>query len=112
MSIITSEFIELFKGFPSFSQAKIKDPLVVAKLFDNAGTATWYLTEYDSEHKIAHGYVTGLQFDEWGNVYIPELEAIIHPILKIPRIERDLNFTQKPISQCVPALKSKGGEDE
>ncbi len=31
---------------------KEKDPLVIAKLFDPCGSATWHLTEYDPEQKI------------------------------------------------------------
>ena len=105
MSIINDEFTELFKDYPMRSQEKAEDPLVVAKLFDVAGSATWYLTEYDPVEKQAFGYVTGLMEDEWGYVYIPELEDLEHPTFKIPRIERDLYFTQQPISEYVPKLK-------
>ncbi len=34
------------------SQAEKADPLVVAKLFDIAGSATWYITEYSPDEKI------------------------------------------------------------
>ena len=105
MSIIHKSFIKLFTDYPLYSQEHSKDPLIVAKLFDVAGSATWYLTEYDPETKTAFGYVTGLAHDEWGYIYIPEMEEIKH--LGIPRIERDINFTQKPISECVPALKKE-----
>jgi len=61
----TEEFEELFKDYPLYSQEHIKDPLVIAKLFDPCGSATWFLTEYDPIEKIAFGYVVGLLVDEW-----------------------------------------------
>ena len=76
MKLITEEFEELFKDYPLYSQEKKSDPKVIAKLFDPAGSATWYLTEYDPVEKIAFGYVTGLQVDEWGYTSITELESI------------------------------------
>jgi hypothetical protein len=45
MKLITEEFEALFKDYPLYSQEHEKDPLVVAKLFDPTGYATWYLTE-------------------------------------------------------------------
>jgi len=72
--IATAEFIELFKDYPLKSQDDKKDPLVIAKVFDTFGSATWFLTE---------------------------LEDIKHEQLGIPRIERDLYFTQQPLCQLV-----------
>ncbi len=60
MKIATKEFEALFKDYPLYSQEHEEDPLVVAKLFDPCGSATWLLTEYDSVEKIAFGYVMGL----------------------------------------------------
>ena len=73
-SIITSEFIELFKDYPPYSQDGLIDPLVIVKLFDIAGTGTWYLSEYNPQDQIAFGFVTGLGFDEWG--YIVRHEVV------------------------------------
>ena len=101
MTIITDEFIELFKNYPIRSQEKETDP----KVNDIAGSATWFLTEFDSKEKIAFGYVVGLDFDEWGQVFIPELESI--HCNGIPRIERDLYFEPKPISECLDRLKGE-----
>jgi len=100
MSIINSKFLKTFQDYPFYSQENVKDPVVVAKLFDIAGSATWYLTEFNPEEKNAFGYTTGLTSDEWGYVHIPELESIKH--MGIPRIERDLYFQQKPISEYAP----------
>ena len=66
MKLITEEFEALFKDYPLYSQEHEKDPLVIAKLFDPTGSATWYLTEYDPVEKIAFSYVTGLVQDEFG----------------------------------------------
>ncbi len=59
MKLISEEFEELFKDYPLYSQEHEKDPLVIAKLFDPCGSATWYLTEYDPAEKIAFGWVQG-----------------------------------------------------
>ncbi len=79
MKIITEEFENLFKDYPLYSQEHEKDPLVVAKLFDPCGSASWFLLEYDPVEKIAFGYVTGLQADEYGYVSLTELESIERP---------------------------------
>lgn len=105
MSIINDEFLNLFGDFPMYSQEEAGDPLVIAKLFDIAGSGTWYLTEFDPETQNAFGYVTGLGTDEWGYIHIPELEEIKH--FGIPRIERDLHFSQKPISAYIPSMQKE-----
>lgn len=107
--IATPECIELFKDYPPYSQEKVKDPLVIAKLFDNSGSATWFLTEYNTEHKVAFGYVVGMMQDELGYVSIEELEDIKHPSFGIPRIEQDLYFTQKPLSQTLNEYRKQIG---
>ena len=99
MKLITEEFEELFKDYPLYSQEKEDDPLVVAKLFDPCGSASWWITEYDPEQKLGFGYVTGLVADEWGYVSLTELESIERPFGLT--IERDLYFRQKRISECL-----------
>lgn len=78
-----------------------EETLVVIKLFNPVGSATWYLTEYSPEEKVAFGYVTGMTADEWGYVSITELESL--KLRLGQKIERDLHFS--PIS--VAALKEK-----
>jgi hypothetical protein len=63
MELITEGFEALFKDYPLYSQEKVKNPLVVAKLFDPCGSATWYFTEYDPVEKRAFVFVTGLKHD-------------------------------------------------
>lgn len=99
--LITEEFTNLFKNHQIYSQEKNDDPLIIVKLFDTFGSASWFLTEYNPEEKIAFGYVTGLAHDEWGYVSLTELESIKHQTLGIPRIERDLYFTPTNFSGVI-----------
>jgi len=106
MTIATKEFEALFKEYPLYSQENNKDPLVVAKLFDPYGAATWYLTEYDPEEKIAFVYVVDLVpgIHELGNISIEEIESIEFAP-GVPRIEQDLHFEQKTLSEIKASLK-------
>jgi DUF2958 family protein len=72
MKLITEEFEELFKDYPLYSQEEVEDPLIICKLLDPAGSATWYLTEYDPVEKIAFCYVVGLLEDEVFSLKFPE----------------------------------------
>ena len=73
MKIVTEEFEELFKDYLLYSQEQVKDPLVIAKLFDPCSAATWFLLEYDPVEKIAFCWVQGLQEDELGYVSLTEM---------------------------------------
>jgi Protein of unknown function (DUF2958) len=95
---IQEEVAKRLKGLPLYSQEEVSDPIVHCKLFDTAGSATWYLTEYDGETR-AFGYVTGLDTPEWGYVSLPELSAL--KLRGIPRIECDLYFTPCAISEIL-----------
>ena len=100
MKLITPELEELFKDYPLYSQEDADDPLIVAKLFDPAGSATWWITEYDPVDKIVFCFVTGLIQDEWGYTSLIELESIERPFGLT--IERDLYFVQKKFSEVIP----------
>jgi hypothetical protein len=87
---------------------------VICKLFDAFGSATWWLTEYDAEDKIGFGYVTGLQYDEWGSVSIDEL-AELHAGLSgmsgsAPRIEVDQYFQPRTKDEAVSAYYQRTNE--
>ena len=97
MKLITEEFEALLKDYPLYSQEHEEDPIVVAKLFDPCGSATWYLTEYDPVEKIAFGYVQGLAEDELGYISLTKMESIKEP-LGIG-IEQDMYFKQKRLSE-------------
>jgi hypothetical protein len=97
MKIVTEEFEELFKDYPLYSQEHESDPLVIAKLFDPCGSASWFLLEYDPKEKIAFGFVVGLQEDELGYISLTEMESVKGP-LGIG-IEQDMYFQQKRLSE-------------
>ena len=96
--LATQEFKALFDSYPLYSQEGKEDPLVIAKLFDAYGSATWYITEYDPVENNAFGYVTGLSHDEWGYVSLTELESLMLTP-QVPRVERDKCFEAKPFSE-------------
>ena len=96
--LVTPEFKKLFEKYPFYSQEGNKDPLVVVKLFDAFGSATWFLTEYSPVENSAFGYVTGLYEDEWGYVSLTELESIMLAA-QVPRIERDKYFESVKFSE-------------
>jgi len=97
MKIVTEEFEALFSEYPLYSQEHESDPLVITKLFDPCGSASWFLLEYDPVEKIAFGYVTGMVADEYGYISLIEIESIQGP-LGIG-IEQDLYFQQKRLSE-------------
>ncbi len=63
MKIVTEEFEALFVDYLLYSQEHESDPLVIVKLFDPCGSASWFLLEYDPTEKIAFCYVTGMTAD-------------------------------------------------
>ncbi len=73
------------------------DPLIIVKLFDPCGSATWFLLKYDPVEKIAFGYVQGLIENELGYISLKEVESIKGP-LGIG-IEQDMYFKQKRLSE-------------
>lgn len=84
-------------------QEEVKDPIVVAKFFNPTGAATWWATEYDPERRVFFGYVTlfglGAPEDEWGTFSLDELESVRGRFGL--GIERDLHWTEKPISEVI-----------
>ncbi len=85
-------------------KVKAEDKKVHARLFALGSAATWLITEYDPEERVAFGYADlygqGREGGaEWGCVSIDELESLRFGI--IPRVELDLHFTPKKFSECV-----------
>ncbi len=105
MKLITPELEKLFEDYPLYSQEHEEDPLVIAKLFDPCGSATWLMLEYDPVEKITFCYVMGLGNDELGYTSLVELESIERPFGLT--IERDLYFQQARLSKF-----KTGGTDE
>lgn len=105
--LITPEFEELFKKFPTGSQRELEDPLVIAKLYDQFSPATWFLLEYDKKFNIALAYVVGIYQDEPGSVNIKELERKILIRTGTLKIKRDFDFTQKPLSEALKIYREE-----
>jgi hypothetical protein len=93
MKLMTQRLEKRFKEVGS--QAKVKDPIIIAKFFNPAGAGTWYVTEYDPVRRIFFGYVSIFcdHNDEWGSFSLDELSEYKGP-LGIG-IERDLYFGEK-----------------
>lgn len=70
-----------FRHYPLYSQAETPDPLVPVTLGDPLGSGVWHLVEYDPQDNLAFGLVTGLGFDELGNIDIREVEELGHPLM-------------------------------
>ena len=95
MKLITKE---LAKQIPAlYSQEKNDDPTVYVKFFTPWSHWTWYATEFDGTDTF-FGLVHG-QEKEWGYFSLSELENVRGPYGL--RIERDLYFRQKPLSQVL-----------
>jgi hypothetical protein len=72
------------------------DPLAWIKLFDPAGSWTWYLLEADRETGEAFGLVKGFEV-ELGYISLEEL-AGVHCAFGL-LIERDIHFEPTPLSK-------------
>jgi len=85
------------KNIPAlYSQENVKDPIVYVKYFCPWNQWTWYAIEYDGED-LFFGQVVGHE-TELGYFSLSELKSVNGPMgLKI---ERDLYFKPKPLSQC------------
>ena len=88
---------ELKKQLPHIgAQSESEDPTVYAKFFCPWNHWTWFGYEFDGEDTF-FGYVKG-DFDEYGTFSLSELESVVGPMGLT--IERDIYFTEKPVSQC------------
>ena len=94
MKLLTAEIRQ--KLPPLGSQDNNADPTVIVKFFCPWSHWTWLAYEFDGED-IFFGFVKG-DFDEFGTFSLSELESVQGPMgLKI---ERDIHFTPRPVSQC------------
>jgi len=96
MKLITKALLQRFKRIGD--QTESSDPIIITKFFNPCGAGTWYVAEYNPETNICFGYVTGLQFDEWGYFSLDELQEFRSRPFNLP-IERDLHFTEKKFSE-------------
>jgi len=85
-----------------YSQEGEANPIVYAKFFLPGTGWTWYVTE-GSPHEddyLFFGFVIGLE-SEWGYFLLSELETV-RTNLGLA-VERDLSFTEGPLTDVVPA---------
>lgn len=73
-----------------------KDPTVRVKWFTPDGSWTWFVTEYDPASGQCFGLVDGFE-QELGYFDLGEIEQLRGPLGL--RVERDLHFTPRPLSQ-------------
>lgn len=110
MTVVVNKLHETLAAWlqdnPAVPSADPANPMVIAKLFDAFGSATWWITEYSQGDRIAFGYVTGLQFDEWGSSSIDEMAEIVG-VRGVPRIEVDLHFTPQPFEDAIAQYRSQ-----
>jgi hypothetical protein len=91
MELLTKEILS--EVHPLYADKGGSDPLIVAKYFDPIGSYTFYMLEYDPEERIAFGYATGLQYDEYGSVSLAEWEDLAKAEGRMGLgIERDIHF--------------------
>ena len=94
MKLLTKALEARFKKIGR--QENEKDPLVIAKFFDPQSGWTWFATEYIPEEQLFFGMVHGLE-KELGYFSLTELESIKGRFGL--GIERDLYFSEKPLSK-------------
>ena len=95
MKLLTEEIKKLLPQIGS--QANAEDPIVQVKFFCPWNSLwVWYGYEFDGED-LFFGLVNGFE-SELGYFSLSELENITGPLGL--GIERDINFTPKPLSEC------------
>jgi len=92
--LLTKEILERLP--PLYSQENVRDPVVQAKFFTPWGNWTWYATEFAPEERMFFGWVAGPE-PELGYFSLDELEAARGPAGL--RIERDIHFRPRPLSE-------------
>lgn len=94
--LLTKTLLKKFKKYPLYSQdGKRLNAEVVVKFLDPFSSATWLITEGESQGNdfIMYGYCYIHEW-EWGYVSLNELESI-------GRIERDLYSTGLQVKDLV-----------
>jgi hypothetical protein len=82
---------------PKLGKTKdLQDPMVHVRLFDPAGSWTWFVIEYDPMDRICYGWVCGFEH-EFGDFSLAEMESIRGPLGL--QVERDLYFQSCRLSQ-------------
>jgi hypothetical protein len=87
---------------PLYSQEAEAEPIVYAKFFLPGTGWTWYVTEGSQQEDefLFFGLVVGLE-SEFGYFLLSELESVRTRLGN--GVERDLNFTERRLTDVVPA---------
>lgn len=92
-------YIRKADKMPSTEELREDENLVaLVKLFNPAGSGTWFIAGYDPDTRRAYGRAV-LQESEVGFIDMAELVDFRSSFYGLP-IERDLWFTPKPLSEC------------
>lgn len=100
MKLLTKQIEQALPKLYSTENIKFQDKKVCVKFFTPWSYWTWYAIEGERQENgdvLFFGYVQG-QVGEWGYFMLSELETIKGPVGL--RIERDLHFTPKTLSQA------------
>jgi len=80
------------------------DAIAQVKFFSIANNWRWFATEFDGEDTF-FGLVQGFE-NELGYFSLSELQSV--KFMGIPAIERDINWTPKPLKEIKQKLEEKG----
>lgn len=96
---------ELLESIPKLYETEdVVNPTCHIKLFTPDANFTWYIIEISIDKKHCYGYVESLD-NELGYFSLDEIKELKGPLgLKV---ERDLSFTPKPLSEL-----RKGNNDD
>jgi len=106
MKLITKEIEKATPKLHANDEKTAEETMVVAKFFNPYGAATWWMTEYDSEQKLAFGYADlGFGCPELGYFSIAEMEEIrVKPFEG--KIERDIHFTPCTLASVMEKVQA------
>lgn len=95
MKLLTKELIKKLPPLYANEAKKISDPMVYVKFFALGSDWTWYVMEFDGLDCF-WGMVHGFEA-ELGYFNLSELESLYYGT--IPRVERDLNWKSRRLSE-------------
>lgn len=88
---------ELLESIPKlYDTEEIINPTCHIKLFTPDANFTWYIIEISIDEKLCFGYIQGLE-NELGYFNLDEIKQVRGP--HGLKVERDLSFTAKPLSE-------------
>jgi hypothetical protein len=82
---------------PLYATEQIDDPPALLKWFTPDSSFSWYVLEYDPDQRLCFGLVVGA-VREIGYFSLDEVKQV-HGHLGL-RVERDLYWQPKPLSEC------------